>query len=1186
MANVGVGGLYATVNLDVTQALRQLNKLDAKMKKIFQSSGTKATTGMNQLSASTKKASSSMTKASSAANKTTASTKKLGKQAKQTSKETTQLSDSVKKMGSNLSTSFASLGAARSGNWFYAVSTGLKGMTRNLGAAGSGITLAGAALGGFIATAVLATATVAAFVVGLRKIKNVAQESAANLERLGVSFEALLGNAARARNEMNFLIEAAKVSPYFTEDIVALDRFLLAQGLLNDQLRQGVVKGLIDFGSAAGLTGEKLRDLGYALGQVYNAGRLTGDEARQLRNNFLGAEQVLRTLPRYAEKTGLELKKAMETGAISSADFFQAFFGFTGKFEDAAAKQQQTLKGLKDTFVDVFQLGLGTANIAVAEFNKAFSPLENSKAVLRELLAIFDQIDFGPLIASIGALVNSFIGPLTKFLHSTSGTIVNFFQVNLPKAVLVAANIVRAFSATVQLVGRTVGLIFQQVGVIFRVVMQILTGDANTAASAMTGIGRAILVMAAPAIVGLAAVAAGLSFIITLARATWQAVTFQWGDAMQTLSSGALDASHIFVGALASIGDAWDALGNLEAVTFNDLVPSPLPDNLADARERAAAGVTGGEAAFPPSGNADAAGAASAAAKAADKAMDSLFNLSQRWFGLRSELEKGLLGKDGFTATADSIASMGEKLVKALRSIEGASGAAALIEEETLSLLRLVDRRLELADQLKAAESALSDAIKSRDNFAKKVKDTALKFALAFKTEEQSMRSFQLVSERGFFYETEQKKQKSFVQSLQERLAKAKKFLADVKKLKESGLNASLLEEIVAAGPDAAGDVADALALGGQAMIDETNELTSAVTQVAEELSQFGAKEFYQAGVDIAQAQVNGLTNDLGAIEAAALEISDTIFATVADWAQELTDAGSAAGSGLATGLSSGFGDVAGFFDTINTEVGGATDWMSGEFANLPGVFGGALLDNESDLQTKVDEMFANLQANNLDWFSEYKDDFNLAGTEFGEAFINALKEEMSKWWDKVKPEWTDFINPFEFVLQTAMAGVQGIVSLAFKGIVGMFQALFKWVVENWEWSWLSTAFWFAWDSIVWIAAKGVNTVISWMEGLVNGAINALNFLIEAINFIPGVTVPLIPKVNFPEFGVDAPWDSTQRPSTTSDSWSRGDSGWGSTPSFDVTVFIGDREITDIVDTRVAQSSSTDARYLTGARRN
>ena len=62
--------------------------------------------------------------------------------------------------------------------------------------------------------------------------------------------------------------------------------------------------------------------------------------------------------------------------------------------------------------------------------------------------------------------------------------------------------------------------------------------------------------------------------------------------------------------------------------------------------------------------------------------MGAIFDLTRRWFDLRSQLEKGLLGSAGFEATIDQIASMGQKLVEAMSEI-GRPGVVALIERGT-----------------------------------------------------------------------------------------------------------------------------------------------------------------------------------------------------------------------------------------------------------------------------------------------------------------------------------------------------------------------------------------------------------------------------------------------------------------------------------------------------------------------
>lgn len=1131
-ANQGVGGLYATVGLDISDAQRKLQALDRQFKGIFTSSSAStapASGGMNRLSQSTRKATNEMRKADAAAKKTQQSISKLGRSSRRTATDAAGLKGQLKGISDTLSTTLASFGAARSGNYFYGLSSGLQAVTRGFGAAGGAASGFGLSLGSIVASSLALVTLLGGVAVGLRKITQVSNQSAANLERLTVSFEALLGSQQRAAEELQFLIRAAEISPYFTEAIVSLDRFLLAQGLLNDELRRGITQRLIDFGSAAGLSGDQLQNLAYALGQVYNAGRITGDEARQLRNNFLGVQNVLRSLPRYAEATGEELSKAMEAGQISSQDFFEGFFAYTARFGDAAAAQQQTLIGLKDTFVDVFQLGLGSANLELAEFNQVLSPLENLKAIFRELLDIFDQIDFRPLIASLGALVNTFVGPFASFLSNEGDRIKNFFEDTLPRAVIFAANIFRAFAGAVEVIGRAIGNIFRTLTGAFTGFVRIVTDGSAGGAAALKVLGRAGIIAVGVLILPFVKLAFVIGTVITLVQTLIVLLTDGWSAAADTFLKGVLGTVEGISRVGAGLIDAWNALDNLDPISFDDLFPDGITPAAPDAGD-ANAGFG-----FPASGG-DEAGGASAAAKAMEKAMDVLFDLTQRWFDTRSALESGFLGKEGFEATVTSIVNTGKKLIEALRDISGADGLIRKVRNATFDLIDLARQREEVAEALAAADKRLADAIKARDNFAEKVRQSAIDFANAFNQETESVRQFQLFSERGFFYETEEKKQKSFVESLRERLDALRNFLANIKRLKSLGLDEGLLEQLVAAGPEQAGEVAAALAEGGAAMISEVNVLQDAVNTVANELGDFGANTFYQAGVDMAQAQVDGLTAQLASIEDAAVDLTQIIYDAVLPLAEEMENVGSASGAGLASGLEAGASPLEGILDDINSNVSTSLGKMSQGFADLPGSFAGGILAGESTVTSAVDSLFDSLNATIDPWFEDTT--VNWAN------FWTGLPQYVAEFRDTVLAYWIQSLKAMDFIVESIVNAIPDAIE-------------------------------FVWNSLV-----------QFLETAVAAAVNALNIVIRAVNAIPGVNISEVRfsglgglRLDIPDYRSNLYNNVPQGGSLLEQALS----GQVALPT--VNVYIGDQELTDIVDTRVTYEQNRTYRELVGGRR-
>ncbi len=1139
----GMGSLYATVSLDIKDALSKLNQLDKQLTKTFSSRRANAPfTGMTR---GARQAGQAVDTVDKSARRAERSTRNFAKSANAATKEVSGLRSSAKGLSNALSSTFASFGAARSGNYFYGISSGIQAVSRGLsGVAGvSGAVVAG--VGAIAAILLTATAAAVGFAVGIRKLIKIANESATTLETLAVSFEALFGDRRRAQQELDFIVEAAEVSPYFTSAIVRLNRFLLAQGVLNDELRRNLVSGLIDFGAAAGLTGDGLEGLAYALGQVKNAGKLTGDEMRQLRNNMLPVLAVLQELPKYAEMSENQIKELIEAGDVSAEDFFTGLLSYTGQFEDAAAKQANTLAGLRDTIKDIlFELGLGLASLKLDDAGLV-APMTATKNALRAILEVVKRIDFVPLVAALGQVQQAFLSLFSGFLQSGMHGIVSFFQVTLPNAIIHASMFVQAMMQGIRIIVggavRAFASMFVALGRVFIAIFGIFGQGTKQAGNGWRNFARVVVVFSSLIIGALNVVATVVIWIAAKIEAL--IVLFTGGGfsgAGAALGRGLGRIGDLWAGFARDIDKSWSAIDEMETPKLEDLLPDPTELET----------VTGGGPAFAPGGSDDGKGgkaAADAAAKAMEQAMDALFKMTQRWFGLRTELEQGFLGEKGFEATVSSIAATGKRLIEILRDITGAGNIVTQVKNVTEQLIALARRREEVAERMKTAEKALEDAIKARDSFADDVRRQALDFANAFRADTETVREFELFSDRGFFFEKEEKRQKSFIESLRERYAAMQKFVANVKKLQAAGLDAGLLQEIVAAGPEQAGEVAAQLAAGGDAMIGEVNSLQNSVRQVADELGQFGADAFFQSGVDIAQAQLLGLQSELSGIEGIASSLVQTITDAVLPLAKEMEDAGKAGGAGLAGGLGStadGLSEtMAGLDGIVQGGVGSMVDGIGG----MPGRMERGFRSTAQSLTGAVEETWDNLVAG----FEKFKEEFGPAFEEF--------------WSNLFETGWQSILN---------------------------------WVTDQWELFWGDLEGIAVWigekilDGIVWL----VNGVVAAIEKFVNLAIDGMNLLIRAINGLPFIG-RVMDELDHIDVGrvaseggrlVHTPGETyTRGIASASRNVMSGDERAESTyaPPH-VQVFIGDKELTDIVDTRVSTNEDMRSRDLVGSRRS
>jgi len=111
---------------------------------------------------------------------------------------------------------------------------------------------------------------------------------------------------------------------------------------------------------------------------------------------------------------------------------------------------------------------------------------------------------------------------------------------------------------------------------------------------------------------------------------------------------------------------------------------------------------------------------------------------------------------------------------------------------------------------------------------------------------------------------------KTFLQIMRDQAGAAVAFADKVKQLMVMGLSQSGLDQVIAAGADAGGKIADELIAGGASAITETNSLLDSVKNAAVALGTSAADTFYQAGITQGEAMVNGI---VAAVKAAGFRI-------------------------------------------------------------------------------------------------------------------------------------------------------------------------------------------------------------------------------------------------------------------------------------------------------------------------
>lgn len=153
------------------------------------------------------------------------------------------------------------------------------------------------------------------------------------------------------------------------------------------------------------------------------------------------------------------------------------------------------------------------------------------------------------------------------------------------------------------------------------------------------------------------------------------------------------------------------------------------------------------------------------------------------------------------------------------------------------------------------------------------------------------------------FYNAGGKTGSEFIDGLMEQTQKAEEFAAKIRRLIELGLEPAAIRQVLAAGYEAGGRIADELIAGGTTIVNKVNDMYKAVETIASETGEFGARRFFQAGVNAAQALVDGLVRTIQANDSLISNLLEQLAAKLrALEARNAAAAAAAAASSLTVG--------------------------------------------------------------------------------------------------------------------------------------------------------------------------------------------------------------------------------------------------------------------------------------------
>ena len=270
------------------------------------------------------------------------------------------------------------------------------------------------------------------------------------IEDYAMSFQTMTGSADKANEMMDEIKKTAKETPFEIEGMADTVKQMMAYGIEADKSIE-ITKLLGDVSQG---NMEKMNSLGYAMGQISSAGKLNGQDLRQLINaGFNPLEEISQRTGESMES----LKDKMSKGEITYQmveDSLKAITGEGGRFENAMINASRTFSGQVDMMEEGWTnfkgiLSSGVTDILAKTVMPAVNSVLDSGTTLLEAVLGGDQAQIDEaktqLVDNITTLVQNVSDQLPSLLQ-TFGTIIEnvlpVLEQALPQVLQIALQIV------------------------------------------------------------------------------------------------------------------------------------------------------------------------------------------------------------------------------------------------------------------------------------------------------------------------------------------------------------------------------------------------------------------------------------------------------------------------------------------------------------------------------------------------------------------------------------------------------------------------------------------------------------------------------------------------------------------------------------------------------------------------
>ncbi len=167
---------------------------------------------------------------------------------------------------------------------------------------------------------------------------------------------ALAGVTTQTAALVDWTQKLAILSPFGEQDVSQALRVMMQYGM-NTTAAKDLTQALVDMSAGSGVTGDQMRLLSLALGQVQARSYLTGEEMRQLTNAGIGVDTIARAMKISVS----DVADAIKDKKIAAQELLPALTAILATdFAGAGARMAFSWSGLSSTISDLARIALRT----------------------------------------------------------------------------------------------------------------------------------------------------------------------------------------------------------------------------------------------------------------------------------------------------------------------------------------------------------------------------------------------------------------------------------------------------------------------------------------------------------------------------------------------------------------------------------------------------------------------------------------------------------------------------------------------------------------------------------------------------------------------------------------------------------------------------------------------------------